>query len=94
MPARACDTMLLDPSIVNSLLIVPVIVMPRRLSLSIGRCSAYRPLERCAGDEPRQAIGRSIPKRNFADELGVDHLPDGRAARLELRALADDEHRL
>ena len=41
MPARACDTMLLDPSIVNSLLIVPVIVMPRRLSLSIGRCSAY-----------------------------------------------------
>jgi hypothetical protein len=41
MPARACDTMLLDPSMVNSLLIVPVIVMPRRLSLSIGRCSAY-----------------------------------------------------
>ena len=53
-----------------------------------------RPLERCAGDEPRQAIGRSIPKRNFADELGVDHLPDGRAAGLELRALADDEDRL
>ena len=41
MPARACDTMLLDPSMVNSLLIVPVIVMPRRLSLSIGRCSVY-----------------------------------------------------
>ncbi len=41
MPARACDTTLLDPSMVNSLLIVPVIVMPRRLSLSIGRCSAY-----------------------------------------------------
>ena len=53
-----------------------------------------RPLERCARDEPRQAIGRSIPERNFADELGVDDLPDRRAAGLELRALADDEHRL
>ena len=52
-----------------------------------------RPLERRAGDEPRQAVGRSVPERNFADELGVDHLPDGRAAGLELRALAHHEDR-
>ena len=41
MPTRAPETTLLDPSIENSLLIVPVTLRPRRLSLSIGRCSAY-----------------------------------------------------
>ena len=38
--ARAASTTLLEPSMVNSLLIVPLTVRPRRLSLSIGRCSA------------------------------------------------------
>jgi hypothetical protein len=40
MPTRAPDTTLLEPSMVKSLLIVPLTARPRRLSLSIGRCSA------------------------------------------------------
>ncbi len=52
-----------------------------------------RALERCAGNEARQSVRGSVAERNLADERGVDDLPDGRAAGLELRAFTDDQHR-
>ena len=59
---------------VNSLLMVPLMVRPRRLSLSIGRCSAYERSNDGAGHQPRQAVRGAVAERHLADQLAVDHL--------------------
>ena len=53
-----------------------------------------RPLERRAWNQARQAVGGAVAERDFADELAVDHLPDGGPCRSRAAGFRPRRHRL
>ena len=90
MPTRAPETTLLEPSMVNSLLMVPLTVEAAQVVVVHRPLQRVGALERRAGDQAREAVGGAVAQRDLADQLAVDDLAHRGAAGFEDRPLGDD----